>query len=236
MPVGEPRKRAEAEAHELALKLKQFCVEQGVPAREMSQRIGRAPEYLTRVFAGRHTLKIKDVFRIFAALQVNPRRFLFRHYPLGGAELSFQLDPQRLATLPGGEMLARMIEVHLLGGPPMEPMQTVERAGRILRGLIARSATKQRAVARELDVADDALGQALRGRTGLAAWHVFGILAATQTSPARFFHELTAPEDPVALGAEEWSRIVRLAEGVGAPAEAAPTQEQDGSERIARRR
>ncbi len=68
----------------------------------------------------------------------------------------------------------------------------------------------ERAIGRELGMPQDSLTQALRLRTGLDAWHVFGILAATGNPPARFFHQITEPESQT-LDPETFRRATVLA-------------------------
>lgn len=212
MAVTTLRSAALEAAQELCLQLKQYLVEQGVTAKEMSVAIGRAPEYLSRAFRGRFPLKIRDVFAVFHALGKSPRRFLMRYYPLGGADLEGSTRPEALSGLAGGALLSRLLETHLFEDAPLPPELVLQRAGRNLRGTIARSPTSQRAIAAELGMTEHAFGQALRNRSGLDAWHVFAVLRATGKSPARFFEEITEPEDAASLGPAAWQRILDLAE------------------------
>ncbi len=209
MPPTPLRQRAVEEGHTLALHLKQFLVEEGLVVKELSSRLGRAPQYLGRVFAGRFPLKLKDLFGTFELLGKNPRRFLFRFYPPGGS-LETALHPKNLAKLGGGTLFAELIERHLFGEAPLPARLVVERAARVLRGMIASSPKTQRAIGRELGMPQDSLSQALRLRTGLDAWHVFGILAATGNPPARFFHQITEPESQT-LDSEIFRRATVLA-------------------------
>lgn len=190
----------------------------------MSSAIGRAPEYLTRVFNGRLALKLKDMFALFAVVGKNPRRFLLRHYPLGGVDVTGHLNAEQLGSLPGSALLLRMIEDHLFAAPPPLPELVEARALGSLRSAIARAGMKQRHISEALGMPVDALGQILRERADLMMWHAFGVLRATGTSAASFFQEITAPEDAASLGAAEWARLVRLVESAPQPpASKAPT-------------
>ena len=209
---------ARADALELARLLKAFLLEENRRARDVSAAIGRAPEYLTRVFNGRLALKLKDMFAVFAEVGKNPRRFLLKHYPLGGIDVTRHLHAEQLQALPGSALLVRMIEEHLFAAPPPLPELVELRALGALRSAIARAGTKQRHISRDLGLPPDALGQILRERADLMMWHTFGVLRATKTSAASFFQEITAPEDATSLGADDWARLVRLVESAPPPA------------------
>lgn len=200
--------QAQAEALELARRLKAQIREDRARAEEVSEALGYARKYLGRVFAGRIDLKLLDVFGVLRELNVSPRTFFSRHYPLAGA-----------TALPKVEAAGILAQVKALlqraEGPPWVPEPAVlnDRASRLLRGLLVRAGKTQRAVAEELGSDRHALGQVLRGRLNLRAWHAFALMAATGASPALFFHELLAmAEEDRPLPGVEAGEITELLE------------------------
>lgn len=200
---------ARRESAKLGLALKQYIRECDSTAAHGSRALGRAPQYLTRVFAGILPLRIEEVFRLFEILGRHPHVFFDRHYPLGGVER----DPPAASPGPPPQEaphLAAYLESAVAA--PLPPSAEMEkRAGRILKGLIVGASTRQRAVSLKMGLPRDALGQALRGGTDLSAWHVFGVLAATKTSAAQFFRALLGPDDSLAsasAGTPRWDDLV----------------------------
>ncbi len=178
---------AKAQAADLARRLKQQLRENRAKTTQVSRALGYAPEYLGRALRGAIDLKLVDVFAVLRVLGVSPRTFLARHYPLAGGTVQ-----------PATEVSGVLLEVQALldraAGPQSVPEPEVidERAAGLLRGLISRAGKTQRSVARELSMSELALGEILRGRANLRAWHVFAVLATTGTSPAVYFHDLLA--------------------------------------------
>lgn len=204
---------ARRESARLGLALKQYIRECDSTAAYVSRKLERAPQYLTRVFAGILPLRIEEVFGLFEILGKHPQIFFDRHYPLAGDDRSGRISPPDPSS-PGSPNLRAYLD-STMAAPLPPPSEMVKRAGRILKGLIVRAGTRQRAVSLKLGLPRDALGQALRGGTDLAAWHVFGVLAATNTSAGRFFHELLGPDDSLASaapGAARWEDLVEALE------------------------
>lgn len=198
--------QARAEAWELARLVRQQLRESGAKATEVSRALGYAPEYLGRALRGAIDLKLVDVFAVLRVLGVSPRTFLARHYPLVSGE-----------GRPAAELTGLLLKVQALlahaAGPAAVPEPEVlnERATGLLRGLISRAGKTQRSVARELGVSELALGEILRGRANLRAWHVFAVLATTGTSPAVFFHDLlAASEGETSLPGEATGELTEL--------------------------
>ena len=200
---------ARRESARLGLALKQYIRECDSSAAQVSRSLGRAPQYLTRAFAGILPLRIEEVFRLFEILGKHPHVFFDRHYPLGGIERDLPSAPSAPPRQETPHLMAYLDSAVAAPLPPSAEME--RRAGRILKGLIVGAGTRQRAVSLKLGLPRDALGQALRGGTDLAAWHVFGVLAATKTSAAQFFHTLLGPDDSLSsasLSTPRWDDLV----------------------------
>lgn len=179
--------QAQAEALDLARRLKQQLRESRAMATQVSRALGYAPEYLGRALRGAIDLKLVDVFAVLRVLGVSPRTFLDRHYPLAGGGVPAAAEVTAVLQ----KVQALLAHATGTAGVP-DPEVLDERAAGFLRGLISRTGKTQRSVARELSMSELALGEILRGRANLRAWHVFGVLATTGTSPAVFFHDLLA--------------------------------------------
>ena len=188
--VNRSVEQAHAEARELAHLLKQELRERRGKATVLSRELGYAAEYMGRVFAGGIDLKFVDLFGALAWLGLHPRSFFSRHYPLASG-----------AVPSSGPVAGVLLEVQALlaraAGPSQapEPEAITQRAVGLLRGLMARADKTRRAAATKLGLTEMALGEVLRGRTKLTAWHVFALLHVTGTSPRLFFHELLAVSD-----------------------------------------
>ena len=182
--------QARAEAHALARRLQQELRERRAKLTPVSRALGYAPQYLGRALGGRIDLKLADLFAVLRRIEVHPRRFFARHYPLAG-----------LDRPAGTEAVGLLFEVQALllrSGEPREvpaPEVFVKRAVGLLRGLLASSGKSCRAAAEELGMTDSALGEVLRGRSRLRAWHVLALVSITTCSPARFFQDLLAVSD-----------------------------------------
>ncbi len=211
-PEG-PATSAAREVAELARRLRSALRAQGSTARGTSLRIGRSAHYLSRAFAGRNPLKLKDVAALLGSLGGHPRAFFGRHYPLGGSTYSPEMRERILALRPQTVRFDDLAARVRAQEPIPSPEETVERACRVLRGLIVERGTNQRAVSLALGLSRDTLGQALRGGMDLEMWHVFGVLLVVGVSPARFFRELYAPGGE-ALGGVAWPELVALLEGL----------------------
>lgn len=202
MPTAH-QESAKAESRRLAMALKQEIKQQRSLATEVSQALGRAPQYLTRVFAGRLELKMKDVLGALEILGRDPDLFFHRLYPVSEPA---GLDAHRrpLRTL---DRMARQLEAPL----PVPADDILEKARRILRSWVVGARRTQRAISLELGLSVDALGQALRGNTDLYAWHVFAVLAATGKTADVFFDEACARDERAGLsprGAVVLSRVL----------------------------
>ncbi len=187
MPLAEQAKES---ARRLALELKALLRDSGQPALAVSRSLGRAPEYLTRVFNGRVELKMKDAFGILQALAVNPGAFFESHFRSanGGQAARGEAKTESRA---GGSTVDELL-IPALDARQEAPHELLASTRAALRRRIVAAGANQRAVSRDLGLPRDALGQALRDGTDLTAWHVFGVLMATETPAEAFFREVVA--------------------------------------------
>jgi transcriptional regulator with XRE-family HTH domain len=209
LPVSSPIvEQARSQALELAGRLKEQVREQRAKTQHVSQALGYAPKYLGSVFAGRIDLKLVDAFSVLRELRVTPRSFFSRYYPLASG--SAPQSAQEAEIL----LQVRALLVRAEGPRRVpEPEALVERALQLLRGLLVRAGKTQRGVAEELGIDRHALGQVLRRRLKLRAWHVFAVVIVTGTSPALFFHEVLAlAEEERPLPGVEPGEITELLE------------------------
>lgn len=224
---------AKAESRRLALALKQQIRQRGSLATAVSQDLGRAPQYLTRVFAGRLELKMKDVLGALAFLGLDANDFFRRLYPVP-EPAGLSAYRRQLVVL---DRLARGLEKPAL--PSTEEM--LDKARRILRAWIVGAQLTQRQISVELGLSEDALGQALRGNTDLYAWHVFGVLAATGHTPDVFFDEACARDEGLGLSPEQAAVLGRVLEAtlVGLherlTSQSAPKAQEPGKPRTSRK-
>lgn len=200
---GRPRLAGTAEAEsarlavaELGRHLRAFVRAGGGRANRVSTALGRSQNYLSRAFAGRNPLKIKDVFGVFGALGEHPRPFFGRLYPLGGEPFTASARARLFESRPEAPRFDDVIALGLEREPIPTPEQAVEAARRLLRRLILEHGHTQVGVSAALGLTRGTLGQALRGGMDLEAFHLFGVLRVLAVEPSRFFRELLAPAGP----------------------------------------
>lgn len=187
-------------AHEsvraLSLALKAHILSSSHTLVALGPAIGHAAGYLTATFAGQVPLKMREVFALFEAMDEPPRPFFKRLYPL--AERPREEAEEPVLRLPSGETFTfrDVIERGLANLPVPPADELVARAGRILRARIKAGKRTQLDLSRILIDKPTALGQALRGGSGLEAFHVFGVLHLLDLPPAPFFAELLWPDQP----------------------------------------
>lgn len=181
---------------ELGRHLRAFVRAAGGRANRVSGALGRGQNYLSRAFAGRNPLKIKDVFGVFAALGEHPRPFFGRLYPLGGEPFTAAARARLFASRPEAPRFDDVIALGLEREPIPAPEQAVEAARKLLRRLILERGHTQVGVSVALGLTKGTLGQALRGGMDLEAFHLFGVLQVLAVEPSRFFRELLAPAGP----------------------------------------
>lgn len=190
----EAQAMAKAASRRLAMALKQEIHLAQTRATEVSQALERAPQYLTRVFAGRLELKMKDVLGALEVIGREPEAFFERHFPIQEPE-GLAAHRRSIAEI---ERMARHLD------PPVPPSTAfiLDKARRVLRAWIVGATRTQREISLEVGLSEDALGQALRGNTDLYAWHVFAVLAATHKTADVFFDEICARDESAGLTPE----------------------------------
>lgn len=225
MPSPSPRALAEARAQALALYLKVTLKELGTEATTVSRALGRGPQYLSQVFAGRSALKLKDLFGALGHLDRHPEDFFTRAYPAPAAP-----PAKKAATRPMAKV--EQMGARLLRSPYRRtPKQSTDRAGQVLAAWIVGAGMKQRPISRKLGLGAESLAKALRNETDLTAWHVLGVLAEIGQEPGLFFEEVVASDEPHGLTDEGARLLARVLEDALAtlkaraeegPAEVAP--------------
>lgn len=207
------RDEVKARVVELGRELMQLLHQAGLPLHEMSRRLGRHDQYLSRAFRGVNPLKLEVAFEILRTLKVEPDRFFEDLYPFGGEGMAQVRRNPLPGYQPDEELRAQKRRIRLKArGEQSAPKSLTTKAGRVLRGMLKRRGLSQREVSRWLGFGPTALGQALRGYSGLSFEHVFGTLAACGAPPGRFVKELFGPPDKTLLGHLRWRRALDHAE------------------------
>lgn len=185
----------------------------GIPLHQMSDRLGRHEQYLSRAFRGVSPLKLTIVIEILKALQVEPDRFFEDLYPFGGEGMAQVKRHPAPGYRPDEQLRLEKRKLRTARGDlPWTPKGLTVKAGRVLRGMLKRRSLSQREVSRWLGFGETALGQALRGYSALTFEHIFGTLAACGAPPGRFVKELFGPPDKSLLGHLQWLRALDHAE------------------------
>ncbi len=213
-----PAETAQQEVQRLAGRIRRLLKEHRRTARQASLALGRNPNLLGRALAGRHPLKMKDVFGLFPWLGLQPRRFFSAAYPVGGEGFAPEARALLRDDRPNAPALLDLFADTLDRQPIPPAEEMVERSCLTLRGLMAEKAVKVRTASRALGLGEDTLPQVLRGTIDLTAWHVFGSLAVLEVAPSRFFAELRRhPGQPLAAGTwpELTQLVTQLLAGVG---------------------
>jgi hypothetical protein len=198
-------RKAQRDTAELALFLRQEMRERRIRLTHLSRELGYAPEYLGRALGGSLDLKWVDVFAVLAALGASPHSFFARHYPRSGKPAPPADDAAMLTAVKA--LLARA------GAAPRVPQPEVidDLTVGLLGGLLTRAALTLAAAAERLGWTEYALGEVLRGRAKLRAWHVFALVAATGGQAADFFHDLmTVAADQVPLPEEVKAEVAAV--------------------------
>ena len=170
----------------------------GRPLSAVSRRLGHHPSYLSRVFAGRLALKLREAFEVLALIGVEPALFFGPLYPFAGAgELRFEALGLPWLGGEGGRTVRELLleEVRGLREKPAAPGGVTLQAGRVLRRALKKARVPQAEASRAIGRSPSSLGQALRGNTELTLLHVLGCLAASGADPGRFFVEILGPAD-----------------------------------------
>lgn len=196
------------ECERLGRALTKLAHRTGQPLLEVSRALKFHAGYLSRAFRGRSPLRFAVVLRFLSHLGVQPDEYFDALYPFGGpavrrARLLSPGAAQAQDELRDLERLARDER-----GEDLTIEALAERAGRLLREMLRRQHVSQQEASRRLGMGPHALGQALRSAEGLCVEHLFGVLAVTEISPARFFQELFGPPEADLLGAISWSAML----------------------------
>lgn len=174
--------------------------------RAASVVLGHAPGYLSKVFCGRLPLRLATVFGLLRLLGKEPLFFFGRLFPLSEVESRQVLS----SGLDLGAAITRLVALADAQADDRSPSEWVELTRETLRLTLRGGGFKARAMSRALDLKPDALGNALRRRATLTAFHLFGTLEVLGRSPGAFFAEICRPE-----GEEmPWMEVVELAERV----------------------
>ncbi len=206
------RDEVRAQVVELGHELMQLLHQAGIPLHEMSRRLGRHDQYLSRAFRGVTPLKLEIAFAILKALKVEPDHFFEDLYPFGGEGMAQIRRNPPPGYRPQEALRAQKRRLREERGERWTPKSLTAKAGRVLRGMLKRRRLRQAEVSRWLGFGPTALGQALRGYSAVSFEHVFGTLAACGAPPGRFVKELFGPPDKTLLGHLRWLRALDHAE------------------------
>ena len=191
----DPRTEGLRQAQRLSRLVGRAVEDSGSSAAEVSRRLGRSSGYLGRVLSGRLPLRIGEVFALLEVLDQHPGAFFERHFPLGGREVQALTEKAGGAGESGAASLGDLLELAACARPVPPAGQLLERTAGLLRARMAGARRSLRAASAGLGLARQGLARALRRPERLAAWHVFGALAAIGMTPARFFAEVFAPAE-----------------------------------------
>lgn len=180
---------------QLGKALRRLVQSEGLRPAQLSRELGLGGDYLSRAFSGRYHLRLELTLRLLERLNVVAFDFFDSVFPFGGSTV------EELAALPtppeppGEPPFRTWLRAQHIENRPRAVAEVVRRAGLLLRQAITDRGLKQKALSEGLGLGPVALGLALRGNTQLTFFHIFGVLAAVDLSPARFFVDLFATDE-----------------------------------------
>lgn len=180
----------------LALVLAHDVAQLGWTPEQVSRELGRAETYLGACLSGERELKLLDVLRVLSVFHIDFGEFFEQAFPLAGPTAAFYLDrlPKEELDPLGIEPMRRALKQRQ-GVLPPTPAELERRAARQLKAQVRSVGLTLEQAGARLEREPTALARELRRPGRLRCETLFEALHLIGLSPARFFYQLTQPEE-----------------------------------------